>query len=423
MDLYTAAFIVVGLASLLAAPRASGETVSLGIVSTAAAGAGAALARHLLRSPVAAYTASTGTYVGTLVPADSSVQVSPSHPIMRVKIGDATLPALLDTGFGTTMTVTLDALRAVGSPPGGTAAAAADLVARVESPTGDGGTAKDPLRAAREVLKLSLGASHTVHMVGLASSASTESTRATGVLQFELASGEFSSPDSCARIPMLITDLPLMPCIVTMPYLMSRAPLTLSFSTPKSSVSLAFGEALGAATDEGVCVPRQQHAGGVCIIDVDIVVGGASVRTCLIVDTGFPGTITLNESVAKRLQAPCTHVVSGAGISQVDVFYQDTCSGVLQHTDATIAAATGNPIRFDDFSTLVTTGDMEFGDGLIGMGLLQSLEFGLVRGPNPLRLKDTKLRNAVVDANKWANTSQQCSNPVSHCRADGVGSE
>lgn len=423
MDLYTAAFIVVGLASLLAAPRARGETVSLVLVSTAAAGAGAALARHLLRSSVLAYTASTGTYVGSLVPADSSAKVSPSHPIMRVRIGDATLPALLDTGFGTTMTVTLDALRAASKQPVGTVATAADLMTRIESRTGDGGAADDPLQVARDVLKLSLGTAHTVHMVGLASSASTESTHATGVLQFELASGEFSSPDSCARIPMLITDLPLMPCIVTMPYLMSRAPLTLSFSTSESSVSLAFGEALDAATDEGVCVPRQQHAGGVCSIDVDIAVGDASVRTCLIVDTGFPGTITLNESVAKRLQAPCTHVVSGAGISQVDVFYQGTCSGVLQKTNATIAAAAGIPIRFQKFSTLVTTGDMEFGDGLIGMGLLQSLEISLVRGRNPLRFKDTTLRSAVAQANTWANTSTQCQNPVSHCRADGSGSE
>ena len=417
MDRFGVAFVTVSLASLLVALPVGSKSTSLVLMSAVAAGAGAALAHHTVAPALRTYTPSKGTYVGALVPADRRDK-APPHPIMRVRIGSATVPALLDTGFGTVMTVTHTVLRMVrgGIDSSMDAAALMEQVEQADNDASGRPNNGELLDTARTVLNLSVGVAHEVHMVGLASSMNTESISATGVLQLESVHQGFSSPDTCGSIPMLITDLPSMPCIITMPYLMARAPLTLSFS---SDVSLAFGETLGSLAE--VCVPRQWHAGGVCSVEVVIECGDARVCTCLIVDTGFPGTITLNESVAKRLQAPCSNVVENAGVAQYDVFYNGTCSGVLEAT-ATIVAVAGPPITFSDFNMLITTGDMDFGDGLIGMGLLQSLIIGLERGQRPLHLKDTKVRTAVTDTSQWAEGST-CENPVTHCRADGVGSK
>lgn len=365
------------------------------IMATAAGFSGLSIAAaHLFggqRRPRA-----TGRY-SALFTGDEGV---PPHIIAHVRVGNVQVPVMVDTGFGGRFTLTHDTVRAIleGSEQEWNALPVEDKMKRIESTASK--VSDERIREfLQNRLNVTLLTPRVTRMTGLVATVEKSSTDGEGVIEMlDYGTGTYVSPDD-SGVDMTLTDLAGMPCVLTMPYLRERAPVTITVDGANALINFD-AEPVG-------MTPIQTVSGGVCRVAVDIRCGTRRSRVRLIVDTGFPGAVTLNRTVVDRLGASCSYQVSDAGVTQYDVFDQATCSAVLTGTVSILPTVRTEPsIVFDDVHMLVTEGDMKFEDGLIGMGLLQSLVIGIAPGPRPLRFQDTGTRSGVRTNNQWAATSR-----------------
>lgn len=324
----------------------------------------------------------------------------PPHIIAHVRVGNVRVPAMVDTGFGGRFTLTYDTVRAAleGSEQEWDALSVNDKIKRIQSPANDVSEerVKEFLQSRMNVTLLT---SRVSRMTGLVATVEKTSTDCSGIVEMvDHGAGTYASIDD-SGVDMTLTDLAGMPCVLTMPYLRERAPVTIAVDGAEAAIDFD--------ADPAGMTPIQTVSGGVCRVAVDICCGARCCRVRLIVDTGFPGAVTLNRTVVDRLEASCSYQVSDAGVTQYDVFDQATCSAVLTGTVSIPSTSPdGDPIVFDDVHMLVTEGDMKFEDGLIGMGLLQSLVIGITPDHSPLRFQDTGSRSGVLSNNQWAAASR-----------------
>ena len=371
------------------------EMAAFVIMATAAGFSGMAIAAaHVNRSQ--RRIRATGRY-SAFFTGDKGV---PPHIIAHVRIGNVQVPAMIDTGFGGRFTLTYDTVRAIlqESEQEWNALPVEDKMKRIESTARD--ISDERIREfVQSRMNVTLLTSRVTRMTGLVATVEKTSTDGDGVVEMlHHDTGTHVSPDD-SGVDMTLTDLAGMPCVLTMPYLRERAPVTIAVDGANALINFD-AEPVG-------MTPIQTVSGGVCRVAVDIQCGARRSRVRLIVDTGFPGAVTLNRTVVDRLGASCSYQVSDAGVTQYDVFDQPTCSAVLTGTVSILSTVRTEPsIVFDDVHMLVTEGDMKFEDGLIGMGLLQSLVIGIAPGPHPLRLQDTGTRSGVQTNNQWAATSR-----------------
>ena len=170
--------------------------------------------------------------------------------------------------------------------------------------------------------------------------------------------------------------LPGSPHIITMDFLMHRAPCIISLSTRRLRCKISQTERI---------VQRQQFniqlnpslVGGA--ISLQMTVGGAPLT--IIIDTGAPGALSVGPDALLKIKK-CT-MKNAHTVRQVGVHGEEVCSQVFY---AHVSIGTGrNAIVHPDVQVFANDMKVQGADGYAGMGLLRSFDIWLEPGAVGLR--------------------------------------
>lgn len=301
-----------------------------------------------------------------------------THLRTTAQLGSRTARAILDTGYGDDVTVTESVLHAFDqgvtgeAPP--SAASAMTEAEREQIMRSSGitvaGTAKRTMQAL-------VTTKETVGSIGYAPLKLIRD----GTLQ------QVEDYPTSTRIVTTFTGSSL-PMILTMPYLVQRAPVAMKFGglakrngescSGRSAVDGKMTLTFGARAPHSAVKPAQFHTGGVVAITCVVSpAGGKDTTVNLIFDTGFSGFISINQSVVDDMGA-CGSLDTKT-ITQKDVFNHSTCTAIFT-ADVSLVTDQGRVQIGTAAPIYATDSDMPSSvHGLIGLAAMQSMDWYIHR--------------------------------------------
>lgn len=302
-----------------------------------------------------------------------------THLRSTAQLGDRTASVILDTGYGDDVTVTESVLlefdrdsKPNQNPLSAPSAMSEDERERILRSSGItvAGTAKRTMQAL-------VTTKETTGSIGYAPLKLIRD----GVMQ------QVEDFPTATRIVTTYTGSSL-PMILTMPYLVQRAPVAMKFGgvakhdddscAQRSPVTPQMTLTFGLHAPRTAIKPVQFRTGGVvavaCIVQLP---GDNYTKVNLIFDTGFSGFISINQSVVDDMGA-CGSLDTKT-ITQKDVFNHGTCTAIFT-ADAMLVTDKGNVTIGTKVPIYATDGDMPSSvHGLIGLAAMQSMDWYIHR--------------------------------------------
>ena len=310
-----------------------------------------------------------------------------SHLRSVARLGTHYVPVILDTGYGDSVTVTEGVLLTFGNPP-------EDAVPPLKPPYHEPAAPASPLSAARraELLRaanVAPAGTVTRTMQALVTTQETTGTVGYGVLQLMGADGTLRAAERRPTNTRIVTTYTKsnLPAIITMPYLVERAPVALRYGGLVSDKCADKGDIKGKMTLEfgrpaprGALQPKQFPTGGVVAFACTVTpLHGHPTSVNLIFDTGFSGYVSINQSVVDDMRA-CGSLEDDIAIKQRDVFDNVTCTAVFSAAVALELADGGQVSLGTKAPVYATDTDMPSSvHGLIGLAAMQSMDWYIRR--------------------------------------------